>query len=105
MYHGAYISVEQELEAFNRVTLADLKRLLAQWPLWPMTIVSVGPTTDVSAGLIPSDSRENEVPAEPLPRAGSPGGSPSLPHARARIHAGSPGGSPPRIGNHHRVRG
>ena len=49
MYHGAYISVEQELEAFNRVTLADLKRLLAQWPLWPMTIVSVGPTTDVSA--------------------------------------------------------
>jgi predicted Zn-dependent peptidase len=47
MYHGAYISVEQELEAFNRVTLADLKRILGQWPLWPMTIVSVGPTTDV----------------------------------------------------------
>ncbi len=47
MYHGAYISVEQELEAFNRVTPADLKRLLADWPLWPMTIVSVGPTTDV----------------------------------------------------------
>jgi predicted Zn-dependent peptidase len=48
MYHGAYISVEQELEAFNRVTLADVKRLLAEWPLWPMTIVSVGPTTDVA---------------------------------------------------------
>ncbi|MHB1561077.1 MAG: M16 family metallopeptidase [Isosphaeraceae bacterium] len=47
MYHGAYISVEQELEAFGRVTLADLRRLLEQWPLWPMTIVSVGPTTDV----------------------------------------------------------
>jgi predicted Zn-dependent peptidase len=47
MYHGSYISVEQELEAFNRVTLADLRRLLAEWPLWPMTIVSVGPTTDV----------------------------------------------------------
>lgn len=47
MYHGAYISVEQELEAFGRVTLADLRRLLKQWPLWPMTVVSVGPTTDV----------------------------------------------------------
>jgi predicted Zn-dependent peptidase len=47
MYHRAYLSVEQELEAFNRVTLADLRRLLADWPLWPMTIVSVGPTTDV----------------------------------------------------------
>lgn len=47
MYHGAYISVEQELEAFGRVTLSDLRRLLEQWPLWPMTIVSVGPTTDV----------------------------------------------------------
>jgi predicted Zn-dependent peptidase len=47
MYHGAYISVEQELEAFNRVTLDDLRRLLRDWPLWPMTIISVGPTTDV----------------------------------------------------------
>ena len=47
MYRHAYISVEQELEAFNRVTLADLRRLLADWPLWPMTIVSVGPTTEV----------------------------------------------------------
>ena len=49
MYHGAYIAVEQELEAFNRVTLGDLRRLLSDWPLWPMTIVSVGPTTDVHA--------------------------------------------------------
>jgi predicted Zn-dependent peptidase len=47
MYHHAYISVENELEAYNRVTLADLRRLLSDWPLWPMTIVSVGPTTDV----------------------------------------------------------
>ena len=47
MYHGSYIAVEQELEEFNRVTLGDLRRLLVQWPLWPMTIVSVGPTTDV----------------------------------------------------------
>jgi predicted Zn-dependent peptidase len=47
MYHRAYLSVEQELEAFSRVTLADLRRLLVDWPLWPMTIVSVGPTTDL----------------------------------------------------------
>ena len=47
MYRHAYISVEEELEAFNRVTLDDLRRLLLDWPLWPLTIVSVGPTTDV----------------------------------------------------------
>jgi predicted Zn-dependent peptidase len=49
MYRGAYLAVEQELEEFHRVTLADLRRLLDAWPLWPMTIVSVGPTTDVQA--------------------------------------------------------
>jgi predicted Zn-dependent peptidase len=47
MYHHAYISVEEELDAFNRVTVADLRRLLHEWPIWPMTLVSVGPTTDV----------------------------------------------------------
>jgi predicted Zn-dependent peptidase len=47
MYHHAYISVETELESFNRVTLDDLRRLLSDWHLWPMTIVSVGPTTAV----------------------------------------------------------
>jgi predicted Zn-dependent peptidase len=49
MYRHAYLSVEDELEAFNKVTLDDLKRLLAAWPLWPLTIVSVGPTTDIHA--------------------------------------------------------
>ncbi len=49
MYHRAHVPVEQELESFNRVTLGDLRRLLSDWPLWPMTIVSVGPTTDVHA--------------------------------------------------------
>ena len=29
MYRHAYISVDQELEAFNKVSLADLRRLLA----------------------------------------------------------------------------
>jgi predicted Zn-dependent peptidase len=46
MYHRAYFSVDQELEAFNRVTLDDVRRLLSAWPLWPMTIVSVGPATN-----------------------------------------------------------
>jgi predicted Zn-dependent peptidase len=46
-YYHAYFPVEDELDAFSRVTLNDLRRLLARWPLWPMTIVSVGPATDV----------------------------------------------------------
>ncbi len=47
-YRHAYLSVADELEAFNRVTVADLRRLLDRWPLLPMTVVSVGPTTDVT---------------------------------------------------------
>jgi predicted Zn-dependent peptidase len=47
MYRHSYISIDQELEAFTKVTLADVRRLLRDWPLGPMTIVSVGPTTDV----------------------------------------------------------
>jgi predicted Zn-dependent peptidase len=46
-YRREYQSVADELEAFDRVTLADVRRLLEQWPLMPMSIVSVGPTTDV----------------------------------------------------------
>lgn len=49
MYRHAYLSVEQELEAFKKVSVADLRRLLADWPLWPLTIVSVGPTTEVKS--------------------------------------------------------
>jgi predicted Zn-dependent peptidase len=47
MYRRVYIPLEDELEAFNRVSLEDLRRLLREWPLWPLTVVSVGPTTDV----------------------------------------------------------
>jgi predicted Zn-dependent peptidase len=47
MYRGIYLPLEDELEAFSRVTLDDLRRVLHDWPLWPMTIVSVGPTTEV----------------------------------------------------------
>jgi predicted Zn-dependent peptidase len=47
MYRNAYFSIDRELDAFNQVTLADLRRLLVEWPLWPLTIVSVGPTTEL----------------------------------------------------------
>ena len=48
-YRREYVSVAHELEAFSKVTLDDLHRLCQQWPLLPMTVVSVGPTTDVHA--------------------------------------------------------
>ena len=47
-YRREYFSVDQELDAFGRVTLADVRRVLADWPPWPLTIVSVGPTTEVT---------------------------------------------------------
>ena len=37
----------QELDLFGQVTLDDIRRVLDRWPLLPMTVVSVGPTTDV----------------------------------------------------------
>ncbi len=46
-YRREYMAVADELEAYNRVTLDDLNRVLRQWPLLPLTIVSVGPTVDV----------------------------------------------------------
>ncbi|HEV3163468.1 MAG TPA: pitrilysin family protein [Isosphaeraceae bacterium] len=46
-YRREHLSVERELDAFSSVSLGDLRRVLDQWPLLPMTIVSVGPTTEV----------------------------------------------------------
>ena len=46
-YRHEYLSVADELDAYSRVTLADLRRVAAEWPLLPMTIVSVGPTVDL----------------------------------------------------------
>jgi predicted Zn-dependent peptidase len=46
-YRRSYLPLEEELAAFSKVTLDDLRRLLRDWPLWPMTIASVGPTTDL----------------------------------------------------------
>lgn len=47
VYRRAYLPVEQELQAFAAVSVDQIGRLLREWPLWPMTIVSVGPTTEV----------------------------------------------------------
>ena len=46
-YRHEYISVERELDLFGRVTVADVRRVLDRYPLARMTIVSVGPTTDL----------------------------------------------------------
>lgn len=46
-YRRDYLPLEDELAAFSRVTLEDLRRLLHDWPLWPMTIATVGPTTEI----------------------------------------------------------
>jgi predicted Zn-dependent peptidase len=48
-YRREYMPVEKELEFSARVTLEDVRRVLSAWPLLPMTIVSVGPTTDIKA--------------------------------------------------------
>jgi predicted Zn-dependent peptidase len=49
MYRRQYLPVEEELDAFSRVTIDDIRRLLKEWPLWPMTTVSVGPANDSAA--------------------------------------------------------
>jgi predicted Zn-dependent peptidase len=50
-YRREYQSIEAELDAFGRVTPADIRRILEAWPLLPMTVVSVGPTTDVTPAV------------------------------------------------------
>ena len=47
MYRRRYISIDEELNSFSRVTLDDVRRVLKDWPLWPMTTISVGPSTAV----------------------------------------------------------
>ncbi len=48
-YRREYLTVEAELDAYSKVTLADIRRVLDSYPLLPQTIVSVGPTTDIHA--------------------------------------------------------
>jgi predicted Zn-dependent peptidase len=46
-YRREYLSAAAELEAYNRVTIADVHRVLECWPLLPLTVVSVGPSTRI----------------------------------------------------------
>src|SRR6185437_5099871 len=46
-YRQEYLTVEAELDAFSRVTIADVRRVLDAYPLLPQTLVSVGPTVDL----------------------------------------------------------
>ena len=50
-YRHEYQTVSEELEAFQKVTLGEIRGILDRWPLLPMTVVSVGPTTEVKAVL------------------------------------------------------
>ena len=47
-YRHEHLPVEQELEAYSKVTINDIRRVLERWPLLPMTVVSVGPTTEIT---------------------------------------------------------
>ena len=47
IYRQKYVSVDDELRLLERVKLQDLERILEHWPLWPATVVTVGPTTDL----------------------------------------------------------
>lgn len=47
-YRREHLTVEAELDAYAKVTVADIRRVLERWPLMPMTVVSVGPTTEIS---------------------------------------------------------
>ncbi len=46
-YRREYLSVADELELFSKVTEDDVRRVLTRYPLSKLTIVSVGPTTDL----------------------------------------------------------
>ncbi|WP_435006482.1 M16 family metallopeptidase [Tundrisphaera lichenicola] len=46
-YRREYMPVERELDLFGSVTPEDISRVLSRWPLLPMTVVSVGPTTEI----------------------------------------------------------
>ena len=46
-YRREYVPVARELELYSRVTRDDIRRVLEDWPLLPMSLVSVGPTTDI----------------------------------------------------------
>ena len=46
-YRREYVAVADELDLYTKVTLADVRRVLDRFPLGRMTVVTVGPTTDI----------------------------------------------------------
>lgn len=46
-YRREYLPVTAELEHYQRVTVDDIRRVLDRYPLARMTVVTVGPTTEV----------------------------------------------------------
>jgi predicted Zn-dependent peptidase len=48
IYRHSYLTVEEEIDAYMRVTSGEIAAIVERWPLWPATIVSVGPLVDPS---------------------------------------------------------
>jgi hypothetical protein len=46
-YRQAYQPIEQEILSYSAVSLNDIRRVLEEFPLLPMTLVAVGPKTDI----------------------------------------------------------
>ncbi len=47
-YRGEYYPIDRELEQYAAVGPTDLRRVLDRYPLWPATIVTAGPRTDLA---------------------------------------------------------
>jgi predicted Zn-dependent peptidase len=43
MYHGRYVSLDEELDHLLAVTVGDLEKVLGQFTFKPRTIVTLGP--------------------------------------------------------------
>ncbi|MEW4568044.1 pitrilysin family protein [Tautonia sp. JC769] len=46
-YRRTYQPIEQEILSYSAVTLQEIRRVLDEFPLLPMTLVAVGPKTDI----------------------------------------------------------
>lgn len=46
-YLGRYVSLDEEIAAFNKVTVEQVRELIEQYPLRPMALSTVGPRMDL----------------------------------------------------------
>ena len=46
-YLGRYVSLDEEIAAFDKVTVDQVRELIEQYPLRPMALSSVGPRMDL----------------------------------------------------------